>query len=681
MNVITGEFGDDLRDGMCAGDGGRLPTTSFPSEQALRAARDGFEAVFHASPLPIVAIDPDGKVSLWSSAAERLFGWTAADVVGKPLMIVPPSKGDEHESIRRRIAAGDMVENMVTVRMARDGRMVPVTLSTSVVRNPEGELTGIVAVYGDLTEQAALRDERRQAELAQMESDARFRQIADTIQEVFWLTDLEKGRIVYVSPGYEQIWGRTCESLYENPRDWLAAIHPDDRQRVLDAALTKQSAGSYDEEYRIVRPDGAVRWIRDRGFPVRDARGCVIRVAGSAQDVTEKRELEAQLVQTQKMESIGQLAGGVAHDFNNLLTVIATNCYVLGGLLPEAEETAALVEEIRIAGERAAALTRQLLAFSRREVIEPKVVDLGNVIIETEKMLRRLLGEDVTLALSLSSERTYVKVDPGSWVQVLMNLAVNARDAMPRGGTLTIETRIRQLGDDVGRSRLGVPAGSYVLLSISDTGTGMPPDVLARVFEPFFTTKEVGKGTGIGLSVVHGIVKQSGGHIDVSSQPGAGTTFGIYLPLAAAARVGAPEPAESKIASGSENILVVEDDEQVRRVTRRALERLGYCVLEASNGNDALEVLRGYDGVIDLLVTDVVMPSMGGRELAERLAASHPDARVIYTSGYPDDALMRAGIKDLRVAFLRKPYDSPSLLHKIGEVLRSSRGAQARRSA
>ena len=498
--------------------------------------------------------------------------------------------------------------------------------------------------------------------------ERRFRQIAEAIHEVFWLTDLSKGQMIYVSPAYETIWGRTCESLYAQPQDWIDAIHPDDRERVLSAALSKQREGTYDEEYRIVRLDGTIRWIRDRGFPVKDSSGAPRMVAGAAEDVTERRQLEAQLRQTQKLESIGLLAGGIAHDFNNLLTVISSGCYSLKELPGCQGECCEILDEIRLASERASSLTRQLLAFSRREVILPRVVELGAIVADTEKMLRRMLGEDILLNLNLERRPSHVLVDPGSWIQVLMNLAVNARDAMPRGGKLSIETGHVAIGDDCAHSHL--KAGNYLTLSVVDTGSGMSPEIQSRIFEPFFTTKNPGHGTGLGLSVVHGIVSQSGGHIEVWSGPGLGTTFRMYIPAAEqAAQADLAREAAHVFAGGAETVLLVEDEEPIRRVARRALEKLGYTVLSCSDGVDALEVARSHAGPLDLLITDVVMPRLDGHSLAVTLKAEQPDLRVLFTSGYTDDAVIRYGVQHQEVEFLPKPYDPEALRRMVRQTL------------
>jgi two-component system cell cycle sensor histidine kinase/response regulator CckA len=389
-----------------------------------------------------------------------------------------------------------------------------------------------------------------------------------------------------------------------------------------------------------------------------------------ATDVTEKRSLEAQLLQSQKMESMGRLAGGVAHDFNNLLGIITGYGELLRKRVGADPRLIKYVDDIIKAADRAAGLTRQLLAFSRKQVLQPRILDLNAVVSETETMLRRLIGEDIQLMTVLDEHLGAVRADPGQMDQVLMNLAVNARDAMPRGGRLTIETGNVVLDQAYARQHAGVEPGHYVMLAVSDTGQGMTPEVRARSFEPFFTTKAQGKGTGLGLATVHGIVRQSGGHVWLYSEPGHGTTFKIYLPRTdPRGAVEAPTLAEVELPSGSETILLVEDEASLRELVRECLEASGYNVLEACHGMAALEVGERHPGRIDLLLTDVVMPGMSGRELAERLRGARPEIRTVYMSGYTDDAVVLHGILAEDMAFLQKPFTAAELARRVREVL------------
>jgi two-component system cell cycle sensor histidine kinase/response regulator CckA len=515
---------------------------------------------------------------------------------------------------------------------------------------------------------------RKLVEVALRESEERFRQLAENIEDVFWLSDPDKKRFFYISPTYETVWGRTCASLYNDPGEWLAAIHPEDRER-LEKSLPQQLTGGWDQGYRIVRPDGSLRWVRARAFPVRDAAGHVYRVAGVSRDITEQRRLEEQFRQARKMEAVGRLAGGIAHDFNNLLSVILSYTSIVLDELKPGDPLRADIEEVHHAGHRATDLTRQLLAFSRQQVLQPRVLELGQIVLGMEKMLRRLLGEDVELSLLSSPTRGKVHADPSQIEQIVMNLAVNARDAMPRGGKLAIETTNVELDAGGAEGHRGVVPGPYVMLAVTDSGTGMDAATRERLFEPFFTTKEPGKGTGLGLSTVYGIVTQSHGHIWVYSEVGQGTTFKVYLPRTDRdLEKPSPAPAQPLTLNGVETILLVEDDEQVRVMTRTILRRHGYNVLDAQNGGEAFLISEKFAAKVHLLLTDVIMPRMSGRELAERLMQTRPQMRILYASGYTEDAVVHHGVLHAGVAFLQKPITPDTLLRKVREVLDAGMG-------
>ena len=450
---------------------------------------------------------------------------------------------------------------------------------------------------------------------------------------------------------------------------------PAERRRLLERDTYTDH--EYDEvEATWKRRDGRPLTVQLSVRAVRNADRQVEYYETFVRDVSEQRRLQQQLVQSQKMEAVGRLAGGIAHDFNNLLTVITSYCDLLledlGGDDPKRED----VEQVRKAADGAAALTRQLLAFSRQQVIAPRVVNLSAVVAGVEKMLRRVIGEDVDLVTALDPRVGSVRADIGQLEQVLMNLAVNARDAMPTGGKLTIETANVVHDPRYARERAAAAVSRFVMLAVSDTGVGMDEATKARIFEPFFTTKEPGKGTGLGLATVYGIVQQAAGFIWVYSEPGRGTTFKIYLPQVDAATEGAAAgAAPADLPRGTETVLVAEDEAAVRAVTRQVLARQGYVVLEAPHGGAALDIAAQHRGPIHLLVTDVVMPGLSGRQLADQLARLRPDTKVLYVSGYTDDAVVRHGVLEAGIAYLQKPFTTDSLARKVREVLdRPARG-------
>jgi two-component system cell cycle sensor histidine kinase/response regulator CckA len=512
--------------------------------------------------------------------------------------------------------------------------------------------------------------EHQRAEEQRRVAEERFRQLAENIQQVFWMTDARTRELLYVSPAYETIWGRPTQELYSLPHSWRDSIHPDDRARVTISAEIRQVAGQYDEVYRITRPDGSIRWIRDRAFPIRHAEGYIHRIVGTATDVTEQVHLQEQFLQAQKMESVGRLAGGIAHDFNNLLTVINGTADLVMANLDSIDPLRGELEQIRQAGDRAATLTGQLLALSRRQILQPEILNLSEVVDGLRGMLRRLIGEDIQLVFRLSAQLARVRVDPGQIEQVLLNLAVNAQDAMPDGGTLLIETHEVMLDAASAAAHPATMPGPHVMLAVSDTGIGMDEATRQRIFEPFFTTKDQGKGTGLGLSTVYGIVEQSNGTIWVYSEPGKGTTFKIYLPCLDQAPQQAAARGETRTGThGHETILLVEDEQAVRSLTKRILESAGYTVLQASCGSEALALLDQHRGPIDLLLTDVVMPGMNGRELATRIAGVRLRMKVLYTSGYTDDAILRHGVLDDTSRFISKPYTPVELTRRVRDVL------------
>jgi two-component system cell cycle sensor histidine kinase/response regulator CckA len=506
---------------------------------------------------------------------------------------------------------------------------------------------------------AALRDAEAKAQ--------RLAALVASSEDGIVATDLD-GVITNWNAAAERLFGySTAEAVGQS----ILLLVPAEQHDAAERTVRRLGEGEQVPPYEAarLRKDGTSVAVSVRPSLVVH-QGRVIGFSLIYHDLTHARRLEEQLRQTQKMEAIGRLAGGVAHDFNNLLTVINGYGELLLGALGAGESSRAYAQEIGRAGERAAALTRQLLAFSRQQVLEVKVVDLNESVRASEQLLRRLIGEDVRLETALAPDLDRVRADPGQMGQVIMNLALNARDAMPTGGRLTIETANVRLDEAYARGRPEVVPGRYVLLAVSDTGCGMTEQTLARVFEPFFTTKEVGKGTGLGLAVVHGVVSQSGGHVAASSEPGRGTAFKVYLPAVGAARpAGKSHQGLQPAPRGSETVLLVEDDESVRNLARIVLRASGYFVLEARHGGEAVRLAQEYAGPIHLVVSDVVMPEVGGRLLAERLAALRPDVKVLFVSGYTDDAVVRHGVLEAEVAFLQKPFSPAALAAKVREVL------------
>jgi two-component system, cell cycle sensor histidine kinase and response regulator CckA len=503
------------------------------------------------------------------------------------------------------------------------------------------------------------------------ELNARLALAVQQAAEAVMMTTVD-GRIIYVNPAFERITGFTAaEAVGQTPS--ILAAERQDRAVYHDLWQTILRGEVWRAELTNRRKDGTPFTWEEAITPIRDGRGRLTHFIAVGQDISVQRQLQAQLLQAQKMEAIGRLAGGVAHDFNNLLTVMTGYSEQLIDRLEVRDPLRRKAEAIRSAAQRAAGLTQQLLAFSRRQMQQPRVVDLNEAVNGMQRLLRRLIGEDVELVSDLAPGPTCVRADPLHLEQVLMNLAVNARDAMPRGGVLTIATGGVVLGASDVAEHPQMHPGEYAVLTVTDTGGGMDPETRRRLFEPFFTTKEQGKGTGLGLSTVYGIVKQNGGYIFVDSQPGAGSVFRIYLPLVSEAVDTASVPAPApKPPSGSETLLVVEDDDDVRRLLKDGLQQFGYTVLDASNGGEALLFCERYPDAIHALVTDVVMPHMDGFEVADRLRALRPAMRTLFISGYSDQAAGRMNRIQPGDAFLAKPFTPDVLAARVRDVLAMS---------
>ena len=507
------------------------------------------------------------------------------------------------------------------------------------------------------------------------QSEERYRDYFENAKDAIYVHDLN-GRYIMVNKAGEELIGYSRDEILQMrisdvvPRKYLDDIHARLTKKLADHSLTIYEVEAIRKDGSRVPIEVSSRLIYENGVPV--------AVQGNARDITERKRAEEalrasqfQLQQSQKLEAIGQLAGGVAHDFNNMLTAIIGYTDLSLRRVGLENPIRRNLEETKKAAERAASLVRQLLAFSRKQILEPKVLDLNDVVKDMEKMLTRLIGEDINLATRLEAELGSVKADPCQVEQIIMNLVVNARDAMPRGGRVTIETANTTLDDQTVLRHVSVEPGEYVMLAVSDTGSGMDQETQRRIFEPFFTTKDVGKGTGLGLSTVYGIVKQSGGYIWVYSEPGLGTMFKVYLPrIDDATAVNVETLAQQATAlRGSETILLVEDEEVVRGLTRKILMQAGYNVLDANGGEEAIRVCRAHNGPIHLLVTDVVMPEISGKEVAERLLQLRPAIRVIFMSGYTDEAIVQHGALDANVEFIQKPFTWIGLTRKVRDVL------------
>ena len=637
------------------------------AEEQLRKASAYARNLIEASLDPLVTISPDGKITDVNAATEAVTGRQRAELIGSDFSDYFTEPERAREGYRKILADREVRDYPLTIRHVA-GRTTDVLYNASVYRDEAGQVQGVFAAARDVSE-------RKRAAEALRESEAELKEGQRVAHVGSWSWVIETDTVTW-SEELFRIAGRDPEGTPPNYiRDHATLYNPESLARLQPLVeRTIRTGEPYEADLELIRPDGTTRWIADTGEALRDAKGQIVGLRGTAQDITEPRRLQAQLLHSQKMEAVGRLAGGIAHDFNNILTVIGGYNEMLTKALPVGEPAHQQATEIGLAARRAAALTRQLLTFSRKQVLELKVLDVNTIVNGILELLSRLLGEDIEIVLELQKGLGLVKADPGQIEQVIMNLAVNARDAMPDGGKLILETQDVELDESYARAHPSVTAGPYVLLAASDTGCGMTPETVSHLFEPFFTTKEVGKGTGLGLSTVFGIVKQSGGEISVYSVPGEGTTFKIYLPRVSA------ETGERDLASSptiirarpGERVLMVEDDEAVGRLTQSMLSDLGYDVLTAS-GEEALEIAARQPGPIDLLLTDVVMPGLKGPEVATRLLAVHPETRVVFMSGYAAESLLHQTAVLGTAVFLQKPFTSSKLGGKLREALDASR--------
>ena len=638
------------------------------AEAALQEREEQYRNLVETTSDWIWEIDANGKYTYASPRVRDLLGYEPAEVIGRtPFELMPPDEADRLSIEFARInAERQSFFNLENVNLHKDGSRVVLETSGVPRLDPQGNFLGYRGIDRDITA-------RKQAEQALREHQETISAIVESSQDWIWAVDSHRV-YTYSNPAVEKILGYRPEEVVGKELD---LVHDEDRPR-LEAFWADRRASRGGGTSVLVRwrcKDGQYRHLERNAVPIVGTDGAFLGFRGVDRDVSDRKRAEAerarleeQLRRAHRLESIGRLAGGVAHDFNNLLTVINGYSQLILAQLDETNPLRASLEEIRKSGERAAELTRQLLAFSRKQVIAPKPVDPNQMIAECVNMLGRLLGEDVEIVTDLAPGAGPVLVDPGQFLQILMNLAVNARDAMPSGGRLKLATATKVV-DSADAAYADVSPGRYALLTVSDTGTGMSEETRQSVFEPFFTTKGEGKGTGLGLSTVYGIVRQAGGWIEVDSQPGSGSTFRIGLPLLAAPDSESSLNAQPVDLQGSETVLVVEDQDEVRALIVAMLERYGLHALPASRGGEALAIAERHPGTIHLLLTDVVMPQMTGKELAARMKALRPGIRVLFMSGYTDEVLAGEDMLVPGAGYIQKPFSPAALAQKVREVL------------
>lgn len=606
--------------------------------------------------------DSNGRFTYFSGRVTEVLGYEISELIGMRWRDLLAQDGTI-EQIEQAVHQQQPFRELEYELVAKDGDRRVVVISGTPVIGDNGAFLGYRGTGSDVTQ-------REHTLAALKRNEERFHEIAETIRDVFWVSDPNKQRMMYVSPAYEDIWGTSPQELYDNPTSFMDAIHEDDIDRMREAIARQADGLYYEEEYRIRRPDGEERWIRDRGYPVHDTDGYLVRVIGVAQDITAQRRLEHQYQQAQKMEAVGQLTGGVAHDFNNLLTVILGNAEAVLADMDKDNAHYRLISMIGSAAERAADLTQRLLAFSSRQPLDPKAVDVNELVGELEPLLKRTLGAQYDIQFICQDGIDKAVVDSGQLENAIVNLAVNARDAMPEGGRLTIETAEVQIDADYVETHIYAEPGRYVMIAVGDDGAGMSPEVRSRVFEPFFTTKGVGEGTGLGLSMVYGFIKQSNGHVNIYSELGEGTTVKLYLPCGQGRDVTEDYGvARETVSYGSERVLVVEDDMLVREYTTSSLTSLGYDVTDVADGPAARALLED-DGTFDLLLCDVILGGgMNGRQVAEAAQEVLPDLKVLYMSGYTENVIVHHGRLDAGARLLLKPFRRADLAKKVREAL------------
>jgi two-component system cell cycle sensor histidine kinase/response regulator CckA len=613
-------------------------------------------AIVETSYDAIVGRKLDGTVTTWNVGAERLFGYTADEMIGQSVeILVPPELEHEPAWIRERLSRGERIASFESLRVRKDGTLIEVESAITPIMDPSGAIVAVSAIARDVSE-------RRRAQEQLERSERRYRELIENATDLIVTVDLD-GRLTSVNAAFERALGYTRDELLGRPI--VELVPPGSRKRVrkIYNVDTGPSAAGIALEHQLLAEDGRVVDVEVVSHVVEEG-GRAIGVQAICRDTSERKALEEQLARAQRLESVGRLAGGIAHDFNNLLTVIGGSAQLL--LADLAESPPPELSDILEATKRAEALTRQLLVFSRQQVLEPRVVDLNDVARQIVPILTRLIGEDIDLDVSYDPTLTLVLADPSQLEQVLVNLVVNARDAMPTGGKLTIETTNAELDEEYVATHPGTHVGFHAMLAVSDNGSGMDAETLAHVFEPFFTTKPVGTGTGLGLATVYGVVRQSGGSVEVYTELERGTTFKIYLP-AATGRV-QPElaaPSGETDEAGNEVILVVEDDEAVRELAARMLERGGFRVLTAGDGDSAALTAAEHRSEIRAILTDLVLTGKSGIELAGELAALVPEVRVLFMSGYSGQAAIRHADLPPGAAYVEKPFSSHALVQAV----------------
>ncbi len=627
-------------------------------EHQLAVAR--LAAIVESSDDAIVGKRLDGTVTSWNASAERMFGYSAEEMVGESILkLIPPELHQEEYDIITRIAAGEHVPRYETERVRKDGSRFPIDLTVSPVRNAKGVIVGASSIKRDITD-------RRQARTA----IARLAAIVQSSDDAIVSKTLD-GNVVTWNPAAERMYGYSAAEMIGRPIYMVIPEHLEEEEREI---LRQAAEGAQVAHYETIRrrKDGTIINIALSLSPMRDHDGRIIGVASIKRDITDSKRAEAGLRQAAKMEAIGALAGGLAHDFNNELHALSGFAHFIGRDRGLGAATRQDVLEIQKTIERMASLTRQLLAFARQQVLTPETLDLNAAVTDTQSMLRRLVGSNMEMTFTLGPGPKWVRVDRSQLVQILLNLVINARDAMPGGGRLNIRTETHETapGQVVDRALRPVEPGAYAELVVADNGKGIAPEHLPHIFEPFYTTKEVGQGTGLGLATVDGIVSQSGGHIQVETVLGHGTTIHILLPLTS-------EPAPAKPSGTSDDlptpsrasILVVDDEDSVRAVVTRTLQGQGYTVLSARNGSEAVEYLEEVGGAVDLVITDMVMPVMGGRKLTQELAERYPSLRVIWMSGHTSEREFQVEEQEREQIFLSKPVPARLLLETVARVL------------